>query len=383
MLRYMAILPVLALLVPVTAAFGDEMSGSHTDETGMIIQCMDGSEMVLKKTTEEPACVKPDTKAVLLERGWAIEVPAEMMAELEAMMEEKMRMMEEEEKMHEMTEQAGENMTGTVNGNMTDGMSDGMTGAVDDGNMTGMEDINMTDGMTTTNENMTVFTDEEKTAWVVNNTITVSYDRDAAPFEFINTEGELDGLAGEYMSAIMNVTGAEFELADSIETWSDALDAVRNRQADVMFIVIETENRTEYMGFTEPHTEYTWDIITVGNRNITTDNMAEYNVTTIRDYAVESWLDENMPDVNYTSVDSHEEALTSLKDGDTDVFVDSWVTATYHADESGMEDLYNSGTLETQHLRIGYRSDLPILGAILQDALDRIPDGTITIADRT
>lgn len=38
------------------------------------ISCNEGFELVMKKTTGEPACVRPQTMTVLIERGWAIHV---------------------------------------------------------------------------------------------------------------------------------------------------------------------------------------------------------------------------------------------------------------------------------------------------------------------
>jgi len=38
------------------------------------IQCSEGLEIIMKKSNGMPACVKPTTYAVLIERGWGIHV---------------------------------------------------------------------------------------------------------------------------------------------------------------------------------------------------------------------------------------------------------------------------------------------------------------------
>lgn len=39
-----------------------------------MVSCMDGLELVMKKTTGTPACVRPQTVTLLIERGWALHV---------------------------------------------------------------------------------------------------------------------------------------------------------------------------------------------------------------------------------------------------------------------------------------------------------------------
>jgi carboxymethylenebutenolidase len=39
-----------------------------------MVSCMDGLELVMKKTTGTPACVRPQTVTMLIERGWAVHV---------------------------------------------------------------------------------------------------------------------------------------------------------------------------------------------------------------------------------------------------------------------------------------------------------------------
>ena len=140
-------------------------------------------------------------------------------------------------------------------------------------------------------------------------------------------------------------------------------------------MVVETAERSEYMGFTEPHTKFAWHIITIGDRGIGPDSLENHNVTTIRDYAIESWLDEHRPDVQYASAGSHTEAMTSLADGTSDAFLGSWDVASHYAAELGIEDIYDAGTIGSGHdMRIGYRGDMPILGAIMQDVVDQMPE---------
>ena len=100
-------------------------------------------------------------------------------------------------------------------------------------------------------------------------------------------------------------------------------------------------------------------------------------VLTIRDYAIEGWLDENYPDIDRISVDSVAEGLAMLRAGEADALAEVWQVVRAIAEQEGMA-VYNAGpTGYSYDLSIGYRGDQPVLGSILQKALDSIPGSTL------
>ena len=212
--------------------------------------------------------------------------------------------------------------------------------------------------------------------WIANNpTVRVAYDPDFAPFEYIDENGELGGPARAYMDRFAELMGVQFETIDS-GTWSESLEAMRTGDADVMFMIAVTEERKEYMGFTEPHTSLTWDMITRGERaDVTAEGLADLKVGAIKDYAVVAWLGENMPEVRVTTFDSHAAAFTAMASGDLDVFVDTWASSLYTAELAGIDDLSNAGPLDaTLDLAVAYsRNNNAALGTILAKALAEVP----------
>ena len=214
-------------------------------------------------------------------------------------------------------------------------------------------------------------------AWVADNpVIQVAYDPDFAPFEFLDkSTGELGGPARAYMDRFSELMGVQFELIQA-STWGDSLEAMRTGDADVMFMVARTEDRKEFMGFTEPHTVLTWDMITAGEQTtIAPADLGDLKVGAISDYAVSSWIAENLPEVRVTPFDRHAAALAALKSGDIDVFVDTWATSLYAAQGQGIDDLNNAGPLDTTlDLAIAYsKNNSPVLGSILAKALAEVP----------
>ena len=222
----------------------------------------------------------------------------------------------------------------------------------------------------------------QERAWLESNPeIRVAYAPDWAPFEYVTEDGTVNGLTPQLLSAFEDITGADFVLVPDITSWSDALDRLESRTADVEFLIVDTAERREYLGFTTPYLTITTDIVTLGNEPITPEQLASLRVATIQEAAIETWLDENYPDVDYISVPHLQAAVEMLSEGEIDAFLESWEAVHYAAEQLGITGVYNAGpTGHGYDLSIGYRGDQPILGSILQKALDAVPDTTFVLS---
>ena len=217
----------------------------------------------------------------------------------------------------------------------------------------------------------------EEAAWLEENpTITVAYDPQWIPIEYLDESGQLAGTTAQYVSEFERITGADFAQA-SISSWSHALASLQDRSADIVFMSASTTERLEYMSFTEPHYTARTSIATLGDGPVDL-NEEGLRLLTVRDYAIEAWLDENHPDVEYISVDGFVAGLEMMQAGEADAFAATWEVVNHHAGVLGIEGLRNAGPTGHEYdLSIGYRNDLPILGSILQKALDAIPDSVL------
>ena len=216
----------------------------------------------------------------------------------------------------------------------------------------------------------------EEEAWLSDNpTIGVVYDGKWYPIEYADDGGWVAGTTRGYMVEFEDALGVDFEPVPTVD-WTGALEAVRERSADVTFMVAHTDDRTEYMGFTTTH--YTIDTVlattTFGSLSLDDPGL---RLLTIRDYEIEDWLDNNRPGVVYTSVDGFVEALAILQNGEADALAAAWPVISAIARQEGIT-IYNAGsTGHSYELAIGYRSDQPVLGSILQKTLDHIPASTL------
>ena len=215
---------------------------------------------------------------------------------------------------------------------------------------------------------------EEERAWLSENPeILVAVDPNWIPFEYVDESGRIAGITGQYVQAFEAATGADFVHVPFVK-WSDLLDSLRNGTSDMVFMITNTEERKEYMGFTTPHIKINAEIATLGSEPVSVEDLVDLRVATVRDYAIETWLDENHPGVEYISVDTTGAGLEMLEAGEVDAFLEAWLTIVYHGRELGIEGLYRAGTIDSSDvMSIGYRIDEAVLGSILQKTQDRIP----------
>jgi ABC-type amino acid transport substrate-binding protein len=215
----------------------------------------------------------------------------------------------------------------------------------------------------------------EEDEWLADNPIRVAYDPGWFPIEYLDEAGRLSGITAAYVAEFERITGADLQAAQ-ISDWTAALQAVRDRDADVLFMVVNTAERSEYMGFTDPHFTIESVLVAAEDVQLSLDEPG-LRVLTIRDYSVEGWLDENYPDIDRISVGSFAEGLAMLRADEADAFVDVWPVVRAIAEDEGMT-VYNAGPIGYSYdLSIGYRGDQPVLGSILQKTLDYIPESTL------
>ena len=221
----------------------------------------------------------------------------------------------------------------------------------------------------------------QERAWLASNPeIKVAPIPDWAPFECIKDDGTLGGITPQFISAFEDLTDADFVPVTDIASWSEVLDRLEARTADIGFFIVDTPERRDYLGFTTPYRTVTIDIVTAGDIGVTLDTLGDFRVATIKEFEIDGWFAENYPGAHHVSVDSMQSGLEMLQSGQVDAFLESWDVASYTADTLGIAGLYNAGSTGYGFdLSIAYRSDQPVLGSILQKALDAVPDTTFVL----
>ena len=171
----------------------------------------------------------------------------------------------------------------------------------------------------------------------------MSYDLGWVPIEYVDDSGILQGITLDYIAEFEAISGADLVHAPAAETWTETLKAIEDRDSDILFMVASTPERLEYMGFTSSHYSMKTYMVSLNDAQLNIDGDGLV-LAAIRGYAIESWLDENRPDIQYVSVDSQSEAFEILQAGGADAFAITWPVAVHYSKLSGVDSIYNAGS---------------------------------------
>ena len=208
--------------------------------------------------------------------------------------------------------------------------------------------------------------------------INVGFDSNWEPFEYVDNNGMIAGLSAFYVEKYQAFTGIDFISVEQ-SSWIDTLADLRDGNVDIITMIADTQERrdTYNIDFTNSYTTIPVDMITTTQNQATTTvaNLSTLNVATVQEYAVESWLDTNMPSVDYTSYPTPAAALAALSSGTEDVYLESWPVASLVASENNIDGLASAGPVGYEYeLAVAVQDDDAILKSIMQKAIDSIPE---------
>lgn len=191
------------------------------------------------------------------------------------------------------------------------------------------------------------------------------------PFEYLDAQQQLQGVASDYLKLISERLGVEFELVTGL-SWSQALEAAREGKIDLLPSIASTPERRQYLQFTYPHIRSPMVIVTRDDQEYMADVSAlnGREVLVVRDYASDEWLRSNHPQVSLKYVSTAEEGLRALAAGQGFAFVDNLAVISHLIKTQGLNNLQVSGqTPYSFDLSIAVRSDLAQLRDLLDHAL--------------
>lgn len=115
--------------------------------------------------------------------------------------------------------------------------------------------------------------------------------REAPPFETIQPDGSVQGLAPDILSRMAANLGVQVEPVE-FPTWVDAIQGVGEGRADFLAVIRPTPERREYLQFTTPYLEVQNVIFvnSTGSGIAGTNDLAGRRVAVVRNYAEHEWI---------------------------------------------------------------------------------------------
>lgn len=207
--------------------------------------------------------------------------------------------------------------------------------------------------------------------------IKVAIDPDFAPYEFHDGQ-QAQGIAMDYLEYIEYQHGIKFEIA-RFKDWTDSLDSIRNKKADMLSAVGDTPQRSEYMLFTESYISMQ-NVVLI--RSDTSDDFADTDLATmhvavIKDYIAQDLLELHYPGIRLYKATDISDGLRSLSLGQVDAFVVDSAQAAYYIPKIGANNLKMNKNISLGFdlpLHFGIRKDAPELRSILSKIINSIPE---------
>lgn len=213
------------------------------------------------------------------------------------------------------------------------------------------------------------FTDAEQ-RWLDerNQKLTLCVDPDWLPLEGLDDNNNHTGIAADTFDLFSRRSGIVF-LPLVVETWTDSVEAARNRQCDLFSMAMQTPERLEYMSFTTPYIRVPSVLLgRVETPFISSlDDIGSQPVGVVEEYAFLELLKATNPDLNLVTVRNEKEGLRMVQERKLVGYIGTFSTASYNMQELGLADLKVLGRVPADwELAVGTRNDEPELFSIMQ-----------------
>ncbi|CAK0751778.1 hypothetical protein CCP4SC76_2280017 [Gammaproteobacteria bacterium] len=199
---------------------------------------------------------------------------------------------------------------------------------------------------------------------------------DSLPYERINEKGNHEGIGAEILGLLQKRLGVRFE-HHPIQEWSDALNAIRVRQCDILSIANDIPSRHDSMNFTKPYMVLPIVIATHAKEFFVRDGseIGDRKIGIIKGYSILELLQKHYPNMQTVDVQNAKDGLERVHNGELWGYVDVVPSISFVLQKYSMLDLKIAGKIEFDlELSIASRNDEPLLASIMQKAADSISE---------
>ena len=217
------------------------------------------------------------------------------------------------------------------------------------------------------------FTPVQYKKFIKNHTITCTSTNQWAPFTFDINE-KLSGIGVDYWHLVVKKANLKTKCVLA-PTFTDALNYIKTKQADVILSTAITEDRKKYALFTKPYVSFPFVLATKNNVGFIEDFKILQNkvIAVGKNYTAQKVLEKYYPFIKLLPVKNTKEALKMVEKGKAFGAVDILPAIAYNINQYQFSTLKISGKLPYNFdVRFMIRNDYPKLVNILNSAIDSI-----------
>ena len=209
-------------------------------------------------------------------------------------------------------------------------------------------------------------------AWLAEHpVIRLAPDPDFPPIEFIDEDGNYQGIAADYAALVERKLGIRFTIV-RLQSWDEVLEKAQRQEIDMFGAASESPQRARYMTFTQPHIQLPGVIIV--RKDVTgtlqLDDIQQKQVAVVSGYIWQDLLLNDFPDLQLHRVPDLQTGLKETSFGTVDALVANLATASWYIHRDGITNLRVAG--ESGYFgryAFATRKDWPELNGILEKAL--------------
>lgn len=213
--------------------------------------------------------------------------------------------------------------------------------------------------------------------WLEDNPVVrIAVDPVIRPVEFINANGEVDGVVGEYLKILSEKLNIQFEWIGN-ENFEEGLESIRAGRADLMPAVTPSAERSEYLTFTDNYMDVNSVIFAREGDDIygNVEGLYGHSVAQVRGFVMTEVLKRDYPQLEIIEVENVVEALKLVSGGQADSYIGTVPITSYVIATEGLNNLVVAGTTPFEgDISMAIRKDLPLLASSIQKAMASIPE---------
>ena len=221
------------------------------------------------------------------------------------------------------------------------------------------------------------FTEQEKNYLEKKTNLNLCVDPDWMPYEKIE-DGKHIGIVADYMKSFEKKIGIPLNLIETND-WTESLSYIKDRNCDLLSLVIETKKRRDYMSFTKPYIIFSLVLVTKRNVSFVSDlkNLENKKIGIQKDFAYKDMIKQKYPNLEIIEVDHLRNGLTKVERGELFGQVATDLSVAYAFQKEFYGSLQISGKFDEKlKLSVGVRSDEPILLSIFEKVVNSINEET-------
>lgn len=208
---------------------------------------------------------------------------------------------------------------------------------------------------------------------------------DWMPIEGIDAEGRHAGMAADFIRLMAQHGGLNIELVRT-RTWEESYAFGTQRRCDIFSLLMDSPSRHSFLDFTTPYLEIPGVIATSVHVPFVDglDQVKGQRLGHMRGFAGIELLRRKHPGIQLVGVDSYEEGLSRVQNGELFGFIGNMMSIGYALQQNKIYDVKIAGRIgHDNRMSVATRNDEPLLRDVFQKLVDSItPEERQAITNR-